>query len=535
VGVHKAAEMTDLFLVNMSIGPVQGFIAAGRRTSDLFVGSRLLSLITSAAAQAFPPSPATNKFGVGLIVPHTVTSHGANKILGIVEDPSAVTRDAETRARKQLAEAWEQALSTWSASQRSHIDLTRAESQIDNYLEFYSAWVPVNEATYSEQRDQVERLLAGRKALRDFPQTLQDDAGIFNSPLDPSRSSVVTGKNERRVSSTLQDAVHLRESETLDGMSLLKRLLSTAYLTDLTSVNPAGNHVLSSRELAQRSRQSGFWDTTPGDDGNQDTWSPDYSYFAVLVADGDRVGTMLSNRSVGQHRAIADKLDAFAAAARTLVADHHGQPIYAGGDDVMALLPVSDALECAHDLAKEFTRYVSGGSLSVGVALCHYQEPLSHAVPDARTCLAQAKEIRNAVCVGVYPRSGEPIQVRQQWSPGSSGQTWSALPFEEGLDQWVHHATDGHVSRSTVFALWDLVRSWPSGQFDFLRREMIRVYRHSEPGIALETQTITANDIPEFESAEEARQFVDALAVARFISGVDGYRHDPGQQRGERP
>ena len=67
-------------------------------------------------------------------------------------------------------------------------------------------------------------------------------------------------------------------------------------------------------------------------------------YLAVLVADGDGMGEILSDcQSPQQHQAISSALNDFAEAARTAIRQRfHGVCIFAGGEDILALLPLTE-------------------------------------------------------------------------------------------------------------------------------------------------------------------------------------------------
>lgn len=151
-------------LISLSIGPVQDFIAAARRTADLYAGSQLLMEVVGAAAEEFAEEER--------IYPADTHSGGANKILAVVTgDPARRTENAEKRARERLQELWNKTI----APLGGHIDRERAEKQLASLLEIYAAWTPLLEGAdgYARARQRVERLLAGRKALRDFPATQQ--------------------------------------------------------------------------------------------------------------------------------------------------------------------------------------------------------------------------------------------------------------------------------------------------------------------------------------------------------------------------
>ena len=80
-------------------------------------------------------------------------------------------------------------------------------------------------------------------------------------------------------------------------------------------------------------------------------------YAAILKADGDRMGVLLSKaRSADRSRRISRALHGFASNVRKITRAHRGHAIYAGGDDVLALVPLAQALDCASTLAREFRR-----------------------------------------------------------------------------------------------------------------------------------------------------------------------------------
>src|SRR5690606_24276884 len=80
---------------------------------------------------------------------------------------------------------------------------------------------------------------------------------------------------------------------------------------------------------------------TPDREGGQ-LGSPPISY-ALLLADGDKLGELV--RALGGEP-VSRALAAFTSKAPELVTEHDGITIYAGGDDVLALLPIRRALGC---------------------------------------------------------------------------------------------------------------------------------------------------------------------------------------------
>ena len=474
------------YLISISIGPVQEFIAAARKTADLYAGSDLLVKIVQAAAKTFPDG--------SLIFPANQDSQGANKILAQVDgDPAEQVGRAREAATNELAGAWKDAWNKLRPEQQRLIDRERAESQLDQLLEFYAAWAPLN-GDYPAARTRVERLLSGRKALRNFAPTVQNDAGVPKSPLDPSQASVLKGGG-----GALEDVpLKLKKSETLDAVSVLKRVYGSRDLK---------TGVLSTHTLAERA-----WDIKANLDGvDEDERQPHYPYFAILVADGDSMGKLISGMSDAEaHRRFSRQLDKFTDEAKQLVKDARGQMVYAGGDDVAALLPVTTAVKCAEQLSKAFNHTVRG-TLSAGIAIVHYREPLSTSLERARAAEKAAKQVdgKNAVCLALHTRGGSPLMVTQ---------AWDEVPK---LKQWQDANASGQVTRGFPYELRELAREWPvlgnGEEFDtgLLQAEAVRILKRKQS----KEGKLAALNLPDFHSRAELDQFADLLILARFLSG----------------
>jgi CRISPR-associated protein Cmr2 len=79
------------------------------------------------------------------------------------------------------------------------------------------------------------------------------------------------------------------------------------------------------------------------------------AYYAILVADGDKMGAAIDAlTSVNDHRNFSQQVAQFAQNAERIVRAYDGHLVYCGGDDVLALLPANRALACARKLHGEF-------------------------------------------------------------------------------------------------------------------------------------------------------------------------------------
>ena len=211
----------------------------------------------------------------------------------------------------------------------------------------------------------------------------------------------------------------------------------------------------------------------------------DDPYVSVLAMDGDEMGKWLSGEKLGSlaerlspkarafieglpggtdlprlltpsfHQQFSEALSAFALhEAGRVVKTHGGDLIYAGGDDVLALLPAKRAAECAKALRDAFRRDYDADhgrllpgrktDVSCGIAIAHVKAPLQSTVAEARRqeALAKTRYGRGAFAVAVLKRSGEILEWGGKWdSPAlplmrllaSERERWRASNGTSGL------------------------------------------------------------------------------------------------------
>jgi CRISPR-associated protein Cmr2 len=150
-------------------------------------------------------------------------------------------------------------------------------------------------------------------------------------------------------------------------------------------------------------------------------------FFALLLMDGDNMGKMLSGRTAEEQESISVALTQFTQKVPKIVDDHAGWLIYAGGDDVFALLPVDKALDCAftcrkiyQDAFSENAAFVSpeNATISAAIEYAHMKVPLGPLVQDAHRLLDHvAKEYtgRDALACRVWKRGGPILTWAQPW------------------------------------------------------------------------------------------------------------------------
>ncbi len=378
-------------LLAIALGPVQEFIATARRTRDLFAGSRLLSEAAACAAKTLAEEVGAEN----LIFPAPEDEAGLERLAeaGIPnvllvrvpegKDPEALG-EAALRAAKNCLLARAEGVFT---PRKEHLLWEEALAQVRDLLEGYYAYLPLK-GDYPGARERLMALLAARKNTRDFAPVAWGGPA-YKSSLDGARESVLRLPQEG--ADRLRVRLGLRPGEYLSGPDLLKRwwqtehgFLSTTHVAALPfweGVRRAGLEGALRKALedlgrlvgeeararthhpALRETPFGEWDVRllyesrleefpalaedPGRleearDRLGKLWrelsrggvkAPPGAYYALLHADGDRMGETLDRlKSPEEHRRFSNALALeFAARVKGIVEAHGGALVYSGG------------------------------------------------------------------------------------------------------------------------------------------------------------------------------------------------------------
>lgn len=192
-------------------------------------------------------------------------------------------------------------------------------------------------------------------------------------------------------------------------------------------------------------------------------------YYAILHADGDHMGIVierLAEQNIEKHRSLSAALSEFAGQVKEIVETRYdGSCIYAGGDDVLAFVPLHRALDCARGLATEFNSQmkVSGlfaddkikpPTLSVGLAVGHHLDPLQDTLELARDAEKIAKtkvDGKNALAVTVSKRSGIDRTAKGSWDEKAQGGS-----LYQRLNYFIYLHISDELPDSAAYDLQDL-------------------------------------------------------------------------------
>ncbi|MEQ1506196.1 MAG: type III-B CRISPR-associated protein Cas10/Cmr2 [Myxococcota bacterium] len=551
-------------LVGWTCGPVQEFIATARRTLDLWFGSWVLSEVARAAAEAAVDRGAT------LVLPHALPSPEVGLpnqlVLRTDGDPQVLGQVMSDAARRRLSDIARRVfdrIEGW----RIALDRIEAEAQVADLLEITWASVPLDDARFQADRQRLAKLVAGVKAHRRF------DAPTWGShrpksSLDGAREAVV------RLDARSANRLRARDNESLDAIALLKRLgpdvVTARRLPSVSSyaLRPFLDRVSAPADAAvaayRRALAEAEVDHHPSPVslpviGDLDphlvypgrlhehisdpaTLAPHLRallralgggepspYYAVLLADGDRMGACLDACDT-QARVtdVSRALTAFTAAVPGWADDHDAGVVYAGGDDVLALVPVDRALCAASALRDRYTervaRPVDGLSLrdgtgpvtttlSVGVAIGHHLEPLSDVLARAREAEGAAKGAgRDAWAIRVGVRSGAVLATEARWRPRE--QPFGALGvLVRLLQEGAAENGEATMSRGLAYDLRTAAARLPPDSKEIARSEGRRVFAQKELVPAWEQVEC------EVKGPSDLVRLADQLGIARWLTG----------------
>jgi CRISPR-associated protein Cmr2 len=600
--------MAKLYLISLSIGPVQDFIAAARRTRDLWFGSYVLSEVSKAAACYFKnegaelifPAPTTD------LTPDSKQTENkdnvGNKILVLIKTDNP--QEIINKAQQATKERWETIAE--EVNKKLEVNDTIWQAQISDVLEFFSAWVLLeDERDYSSGRERLDQLLNARKNTRNFIVNSVEGDGIAKSSLDGLRETVLP----QQIKLWQKYTLGLSAGEELDCIGVVKRLGG-----DIDQFTPLSRLAIDSwlrhpqcqeqalkntfsviKEIFSELEQTNLglvslvtgnnaiYETFPFDaqllydfriqaeqdglarlekDADRDTkknidiakqhleklaetthTSPfkdlpkPSPYMAILAADGDRMGELLDSiNSIEAHQEISKKLADFATQVPTTVRAFQGHCIYAGGDDVLALLPLDKAIACSRKLAADFTRKLSEiqaiatdkiPTLSVGLGVSHFLTPMGTQLELARRAEQLAKsndkptgESKNALGILLQPRSGAEISFRERWTNKDDD---NHIPADKVLEKWIKAHNDNLLPRRVGYELRELsfALNWCEPQHKpFIEQEVSRILKRKRNKEGSPMEDVVIAGICKRAAAVGLARLANELIITRRFAEV---------------
>ncbi len=153
-------------------------------------------------------------------------------------------------------------------------------------------------------------------------------------------------------------------------------------------------------------------------------------YFAIVQADGDNVSKIISSiaEDTDNVKEFSKALSTFSLKAAELIQESNGEPVYAGGDDLLFFAPVTSDKGNIFDIIKEIDdifknevidKYPAVSpkpSMSYGISISYYKYPMHEALKNARQLLFEkAKENpKDQIALKLLRHSGQTTEVMIQ-------------------------------------------------------------------------------------------------------------------------
>lgn len=482
--------------------------------------------------------------------------------------------------------------------QNAGIDRARWQQQQNDVLEIFSAWVSLDNHEYKATSTRLGQLLHARKLSRNFEPMKDCMAALHKSTLDGANNTVTNKLTARDAAKKLHISdqelqqkrrfLGLTNEEELDALGVVKRragnleqftpfsrIVAHGWLNSLSDEQRAGLKVaykplLDSGHVTQVKGNDGIYADFPFDGEylflsrlTQADIDPEpknelqkqlsaiksspVPYGVLLKADGDRMGELLAQaKTHDDSKSISKALHEFATSVRKTLQDHGGHAIYAGGDDVLAFVPLAQAMTCAKQLADDFKEKMKliaaklklsealYPTLSVGLAIGHFVQPmrqLRHRAIAAENHAKGNKEPapRNALAIHLGIRSGHEITWRCRWNDDDT---------LKALTDFTHAFAQGWMPTRIMQEVREMaVRlKWTAGQEELLgirESELERMLARADFNVSVEESGKTPEQIKESKKAaleklksqlrkQASRYSLDELAnlliLARWLS-----------------
>ncbi len=168
------------------------------------------------------------------------------------------------------------------------------------------------------------------------------------------------------------------------------------------------------------------------------------------------------------HQILSSRLCDFALHdVRKIVEEKYfGKLIYAGGDDVLALLPVNTVLNCAYELQEQYKKTVnSRATMSAGIVIAHHKYPLSLALKAVRSAEKKAKNKlgRNAFYVQLITHSGEIRECGGKWN------------FVEFVNKIVYDLQNGSISKVFCNQIVEVMNHLLDTEQEYISRKIVDI------------------------------------------------------------
>jgi CRISPR-associated protein Cmr2 len=418
----------------LTIGPMDNTFAKARHTRELWAASYTFSYLMKKICEAIP-----NKKDI--LVPAV---EGALDELFDCKDsglyntgaglfPDRLILKADTLSFKDLNEKIETVLSDFAKEVAQKLNRKDKEKIVENFKKYFQLYT-LEVETEGNIVKTIMPYLDSLELQRNY--SLKDDKTLSTFFYRVSESFLVQDafkKSKKRFTSLVEIATKHFEND-INDISFPEMpeadIVEEDEGGDSSTVKKSNKDGWEkySNDLDKRiaELEKSFNPTKPE---TTKPFLPCYKYVAVVQADGDKVGTIVTNLATTSNEALLEfskKLYQFSKEAVKKIDAYGGMNIYAGGDDLLFFAPVRcgdktifDLLDSIDSLLKEKLIDYSANepSMSFGVAISYFKAPLYETLKGAAHQLfAVAKQPsdkpKNALAFQIRKHSGHEFSTK---------------------------------------------------------------------------------------------------------------------------
>ncbi len=509
------------YLITLTFGPVQSFLAQARKTKDLWAGSDILSRICrETIAHALDNYQMKNHFPNMGTKPKSLP----NRFSGIIETDNiqAAGQDLKNKLDQSFKN---KAKTVLHNDQQQTPEFMR---QIDNLLDIHWAAVEFNEAEddFKTKFKQVNQLLAATKNARPFAQ-LNEKAGrkcalsgernalyyrpnskgkkpAFLSPtavqkdepgnLNPGEAIDVIGWIKRRWAGNCASAAFpsvakialgeaLQNAKAKSSIAEFKEMFIQEHfdaqflyeenLTDaILNRDQLLKHTFDQQRKEVRKARKRIEDAL----GAEGLFLQ--RHYALVMLDGDSMGKWVSGDFLSEdsavtlqdyHAKIGEKMQQYITAVSDAFDDDKGKLVYCGGDDVLGFINLKYFAEVLQELREKFPEFADSGTArqstaSAGVVIAHYKTPLSVVLKEARAAEKRAKSVedKDSLAITALKHSGEVEKLTVPWTKelADKSKPW----ITDIIDQIASRTATELISKNAQRNMLTILKNAQSGQ-----------------------------------------------------------------------
>ncbi|SDZ03115.1 type III-B CRISPR-associated protein Cas10/Cmr2 [Tindallia californiensis] len=434
--------MKSKSLLLISIGPVQSFIESARKLEDLWAGSFVLAWLSENAIHTLQETAKERNVTMEMVYP-MILNHEPYKIKKCFPEVASLPSrfvchfDAKPEQVAEMAKITEdkvkEAFTEFCCTSVDRVfgnfsnqlkdePIQRMKNmtadQVKALIEVFWAIESMETEDFNQHRRHLEMRLAAVKNNRRIHQLYQD--GLVCTVCGerealsgwPVKKTAGIGEMKELLKTTWDSrkpefSKRIKPGEFLCGVCLGKRGARNFFQDKYNSKY----HFQSFPSVRSIANFSNYYEQEEPENR---------SYYAVLLMDGDNMGKWFSkSNKIEDHQELSKRLAFYASETvpKTVEKDHGGKLVYAGGDDVLAFLPLQSAFQCAKELRMAFGSdqqgFAQGATASMGMVITHDKAPLSKVLRQVRRMEKTAKAYqkgnddsigKDALAIGVMTR-----------------------------------------------------------------------------------------------------------------------------------